>query len=81
MRIVPAFDVAEEDEACVRVGREAMLRETLAFEGGEKACRHRVVVRITTRAHRRSDAEELTPLPEGKGSGLTALIGDRKSVV
>ena len=42
MRIVPALDVAEEHQSCVRVRREAMLRETLAFEGREEAFGHRV---------------------------------------
>ena len=40
MRVVPAFDVAEEDEARVRVRREAMLRQTFTCERAEKAFRH-----------------------------------------
>ena len=51
MRIVPAFDVAEEDQARVRVRREAMLREAFTFERREEAFRHGVVVRIAARAH------------------------------
>lgn len=51
MRIVPPFDVAEEDESRVRVRGEAMLRKTLAFERREEALGHRIIVGITTRSH------------------------------
>ena len=72
-RIVRPFDVGEEHQE--RVPHEAMFRETLAFEGREKDFCHRVVVGIATRAHRRSHAEQLPPLSEGKRSVLTALVG------
>ena len=49
MRIVPAFDVAEEDQARVRVRREAMLREAFTFER-----RERDVVLVLTAAKRNS---------------------------
>ncbi len=42
MRIVPALDVAEEDETCVRVRREPMFRQAFTFERGEKAFGHGV---------------------------------------
>jgi hypothetical protein len=50
--------------------REAMLREAFTCERGAEARGHGVIVRIASRAHRRSHAEQLTPLPEGKGSEL-----------
>ena len=75
MRIVPAFDVAEEDEARVGMRRKAMLCEAFVFEGGEEALRHRIVVSVATRAHRGAYAEELTPLPERKSSILVVSIG------
>ena len=70
MRAVPAFDVAEEDEPGVRMRREAMLREAFTLERGEETLDHGVIVRIASRAHGRLHAEQLTPLPEGKGSVL-----------
>ena len=75
MRIVPAFDVAEKDETGMRMRGEAMFREAFTLQRGEKTFSHRVVIGIATRAHGRFYAEQLTPLPEGKGSVLTALVG------
>ena len=46
MRVVPALDVVEEYHPRVGVGREAMPRETFAFQGRKEAFGHCVVVRI-----------------------------------
>ena len=75
MRIVPAFDVAEDGEPGVDVRGETMFREELHFKRREKALGHRVIVRIAARPHRGADAEGLAPLPEREGGVLAALIG------
>ena len=49
MGVVPAFDVAEEDETCLRV--EGMLRKEFTLQGGEEDFRHRVIIGIAPRAH------------------------------
>jgi hypothetical protein len=46
MRLVLAFEVAEEGEPRVGMRRHAMLREDFSFAGGEEPLGHRVVVGI-----------------------------------
>ena len=74
MRIVPAFDVAEDGEARLDVRGEPMLREQFDFQRREEALGHCVAVRIAARAHRRADAEHLAALPEGQRRVLTPLV-------
>jgi len=72
MPVIPALDVAEEDEPCVRMRCEPMLREAVAHERREETLRHRVIVGIAPRAHRRSYAEELTlNRPEFAGDSVS----------
>ena len=53
-----------------------MLNEQLAFELGVEALTHRIVVAVTTRTHRRSNACGLATLREGDGRVLRILIGE-----
>ena len=74
MRVVPAFDVAEDGQARFGVGRKAVLREALDFERREEALGHGVVIGIPARSHRRPDPEQLAALSERKRTILRALI-------
>ena len=75
MRVVPSLDVLEDGQARRGLRREAVALEQFAFEGGEEALAHRVVVGVADRAHRGSNAHQLAPLPEGERRVLAALIG------
>jgi hypothetical protein len=48
MRVVPAFDVAEDGQAGFGVRGQAMSREAFDFERGEEALGHRVIIGIAT---------------------------------
>ena len=74
MRVVPAFDVAEDGEPGFGVRREAMLGEALDVEGRVEALRHGVIVGIAARARRRPHPEQLAPLAGRKHSIWRALI-------
>jgi hypothetical protein len=56
LRVVPAFDVAEDGQARLGVRREAAPREQLAPERGEARLGHRAVVRVAPGARRRPNA-------------------------
>ena len=62
--VVPAFDELEAGDAGLGLGLELAAVEQLAFEGGEEALAHGVVVTIADRAHRRPDAHFLAPEAE-----------------
>jgi len=64
-RIVPALDELEDDLAGLRLGAELPPVEQLAFERGEEALAHRIVVRITDRPHRLTHTGLLASEPEG----------------
>ena len=70
-QVVPVPDVAGELRfrfAAVAEGRAA---EQLAFEAGEEAFSHGVVVVVSRRAHREHDAGIPASLPEAEGSVLS----------
>ena len=46
MGIVPALDEVKDRHACLNLSFETAALEQLAFQGGEKALRHRVVETI-----------------------------------
>lgn len=52
-----------------------MLREQLAFQRGEEALGHGLVVAVTDRAHRTADADRLTALAEEQRGVLAAVVG------
>ena len=65
MRVVPTFDPFKNGHLRLRLTFEATTTEQLSLERGEKALRHRVVVRITDRSHR------------GHDTGLSASLAER----
>ena len=75
MRIVPRLDEVENGGFGFTLRAESVLNEQRAFERGVGAFIHRIVVAVTTRAHRRSDAGGLAKLREGDGRVLRTLIG------
>ena len=68
--IVPAFDELEAGDAGLSLGPELPAVEQLAFEGGEEALAHGVVVAIADRSHGWLYAHFLAPEPKGHGSVL-----------
>ena len=68
--IVPAFDELEAGNAGFGLGFELSPVEQFAFERGEEALAHGVVVAIADRAHRRAHAHFLAPEAEGHGCVL-----------
>ena len=75
VRVVPALDEVEDRDARLIVVTETSSIEQLAFQRGEEALAHRVVIAITARAHRRSDSGMATPYPELDRGVLAAVIG------
>jgi hypothetical protein len=51
MGIVPALDEVKDRHPCLNPSFETAALEQLAFQGGEKAFRHRVVETIADRTH------------------------------
>ena len=72
-RIVPTFDELEDGHARLRLGAELAPVEQLAFEGGEEALAHRVVVGVTDRSHGRPHAGLLASQAEGDRGVLGGL--------
>ncbi len=73
-RIVPRFDEIENGHACLGLIPEALSFDQLGLEGGEEALAHRVVVGVTDRAHRKTDACLFAPQAEGDRGVLSTLI-------
>ena len=75
MRVVPAFDEAEDFSTCGGMAVEFDLIDELAFEGREEALAHCVVVTVSDRSHRGSDAFVEAALSEGDRGVLASLVG------
>lgn len=75
VRVVPAFDPGNDRHPGFGVRAEPSAGEQLAFEGGEEALGHGIVVAVADRAHRGADADFLAAAPEADRSLLAALIG------
>ena len=72
--IVPAFDEVENGHARFSLRAEAPSDEELAFECGEEALAKGIVVGVSDRAHRRSDAGLLAAFTKRVGRVLAALL-------
>ena len=72
--IVPAFDLFKDRHAGLSLGTEYAAVNELAFEGSEKALRHRVVKAVAYRSHGRGDAHLSAAFAEGVRRVLAALI-------
>ena len=66
VRVVPPFDVAEDRNPGLGLRVKDASVQKLALESGKEVLSHRVVVRVTDRAARRSDAHLTAALPEGQ---------------
>src|SRR5262245_24325383 len=75
VRVVPALDEVEDGETSLDLILEAGSIEEFAFECGEEAVAHRVLVRVTDPAHRLPHGHLAASESEGDGRVLAALIG------
>ena len=64
--VIPPLDVGEDLSVRVAMVVEADSVEELAFETGEKALGHSVVIAVPDRAHRGDDARLAAALGEGQ---------------
>lgn len=73
--VVPAFNEAEDfpTRGCVRIESGAI--DEFAFEGGEEALAHGVVVAISDRSHGGSDTSFKTAFSECDRGVLAPLVG------
>src|SRR6056297_1438390 len=71
---VPAFNELEAGNTGFGLRPELAAVEQFAFERGEEALAHGVVVAIADRAHRRPDTHFLAPEAEGHGRVLRSLV-------
>ena len=67
--VVEAFQVVEDGHPCLGPGAEAVAVQQFAFQGGEEALGHGVVIAVTDRAHRGGDAS-LTAAPTERQRGV-----------
>ena len=74
MGVIPPFDVLEDGPARFGLGREPVAVEEFAFERGEEALGHRVVMAVADRAHRGDDAALAAALRERVRRVLAALV-------
>ena len=51
MRIIPPFNVREDDQARFLMCTEAATIAQLTFQGGEETLAHRVVIAVASRPH------------------------------
>tara|TARA_R110002110_G_scaffold9321_4_gene45976 strand:- start:6707 stop:7249 length:543 start_codon:yes stop_codon:yes gene_type:complete len=72
--VVPAFDELEAGNAGFGLCLELTPVEKLAFEGGEEALAHGVVVAVADRSHGWPDAHFLASEAEGHGRVLRSLV-------
>ena len=72
--VVPAFDELEYGHAVLRLGGKRAPIEQLAFQRGEEALAHRVVVGIPDRAHGRPHIGLLAAQSQGDRGVLRALV-------
>ena len=72
--IVEAFDEGEHGHARLGLGPEAAAVQEFAFERGEKALRHSIVVGVANRSHGGTNARLAAAVAEGDGCVLRALI-------
>jgi hypothetical protein len=73
-RIVPDLDELDERYRCFGLGIELALVEKLAFESGDEAIAHRVVLGIPNRFHGRPDSCFFASVTEGYERILRALV-------
>src|SRR6266550_4623422 len=73
-RVVPAFDEAEAGDFRLGLRGKAMAFQQLAFESGEEAFAHRVVIGVADRSHRRPHAGFLAAFAECQRRILAALV-------
>ena len=74
-RIVPALDELENGDARLSLRTEAAPINKLAFERGEEALAHGVVVAVANRAHGRAHAGLPAAIAKSDGRVLRALVG------
>ena len=70
VRVVPTFEPAEDGDLGLGLGAETTAVQHLAFQGGEEALGHGVVVGITDRSHRWHDAG----FPAAFAEGVTGVL-------
>lgn len=75
LRVVPAFDVAEDGSARFSLRRKAVSHKALNFERREETFGYGVFVGIAARSHRGLHTKELAALAECKRAILRALTG------
>lgn len=89
MRVVPAFDIAEDSQTRFGVRCNTVPGEALDFERREEALGHGVVVGIAARSHRRPYPQQLAALSvrvgglvaRGKGESLSEGLRPQVDVV
>lgn len=74
MRVIPAFDPFEDRQLGFCLALEAPAMESLPFQGGEEALRHRVIVGIPDGSHRGHDAGFAAALAES----IAGVLGEFK---
>jgi hypothetical protein len=74
MRVVPTFDPFEHGHLRFRLTFESTTVQQLTLERGKEALRHRVVVGISHRTHRRHDARFAAALAERVACVLGGFI-------
>jgi hypothetical protein len=72
--VVPTLDIGEQRRARLGLGVEAAAVEQFAFDAGEEALGHRVVVRPAHAAHRGAHAHLLAALAKLQARGLADLV-------
>ena len=72
--VVPSFDELEDDHTGLGLGLEFAPGQEFAFERGEEALAHGVVVGVADRSDGWTDTGFLTSRPEGNGCVLRSLI-------
>src|SRR5689334_5861534 len=72
--VVPSLDPGEQRQTRVGLGLPTPAVDQLAFEAGEEALGHRVVVGVAYAAHRGTHAHLLAAFAECDARVLTALV-------
>lgn len=75
MRVVPAFDEAEDLSPCGGMAVESGSIDEFTFERREEALAHGVVVAVSDGSHGGADTRLETALTEGDRGVLASLIG------
>src|SRR6516165_5928995 len=74
-RVVEALDEFEHRDPCLGLRLEPAPVEKLAFQRGEEALAHGIVVGVSDRTHRGAHAGLAAAMAELNGRVLTALVG------